>query len=92
MKKDKYIVRRYTDDPLLFREAMASTRKEARAIRAQWKREVPNSYCHTFKRAFEKRHPDFPLWFSIGTLLLVGVLLIANWCIYHIPPIAQLWK
>lgn len=86
----KFIVRCYGND--YFLEETAKTRKEAKQIMREMKEENPDAYAHYFKIPFSRRHPDFPLYFQTVTLLLLIVPLIVDWCIRHIPQIAQLWK
>ena len=41
---------------------------------------------------FIDRYPEFPLHFSLLTLLLLTVPSIMDWCIHHIHQIMQLWR
>lgn len=41
---------------------------------------------------FMDRYPDFPIYVQAVTLLILTVPLILDWCIRHIPRIAQLLK
>lgn len=66
----KYIIRRWTKN---FREERASSFIEAVKVWMALKNDEPG-YCHIIKISFKKRHPDFPLWFSLLTLLIVGFL------------------
>ncbi len=85
----KYIVRRFGRG---FVEKRTDSLLDAIKIRKQLKAEEPDSYCHIVKVPFRKRHPDFPIWFSIASLLLVAVAPEVDSCIRHILQIMQLWK
>ncbi len=65
----KYIIRRYADKRV--QEDYAKHLFQAIRIKRRLKNEKPDSYCCIAKVPFRKRHPDFPIWFSIASLLLV---------------------
>ena len=65
--------------------------REAIRIKREMKKENPGSYCCIIKVPFRKRHPNFPLWFSLASLLLVIFSPVVEWCIHHIHQIMQLW-
>lgn len=67
----KYIIRRYTLEDS--QEDYAEHLFQAIQIKKKLKREIPDSYCCIVKIPFRKRHPDFPIWFSIASLLLAGI-------------------
>lgn len=67
----KFIVRCYGDD--YFLEETAKTRKEAKRIMRGMKEENPDAYAHFFKIPFSRRHPNFPLYFSIVCLILIAI-------------------
>lgn len=85
--KEKYIIRRWTTH---FKEERARTLREAWRIKKRLQIEEPG-YCQIFKRSFEKRHPNFPIWFSLITLFLVIFASEVEWCIHHILQIMQVW-
>lgn len=63
----KYIIRRWTKN---FKEEKANSLVDAIRIRQKMNKEEPG-YCQIVWVPFRRRHPDFPLWFSIATLLIV---------------------
>lgn len=65
----KYIVRRWTKN---FKEEKTNSLVDAIRTRRRLNKEEPG-YCQIVRVPFRKRHPDFPLWFAIVTLLLVIV-------------------
>lgn len=89
--KDKYIIRCWTGELGLI-EKRSNRLLEAIRIKRGLQKAKPKSYCQIIKVPFRKRHPDFPLWFSLVTLLLVGISSEVEWCIRHILQIMQLWK
>ena len=89
--KEKYIVRCWHGYQRLI-EKRTNRLLEAIRIKKELQREEPESYCEIIKVPFRKRHPDFPLWFSIALLLLVGISPVVEWCIHHILQIMQLLK
>jgi hypothetical protein len=68
--KQKYIIQRWTD---VLEEERANSLVKAIRIKRKFKSMGGNAYCCIIKVAFEKRHPDFPIWFSLISLLLVGL-------------------
>lgn len=86
----KYIIRRYSDEDTL--EYHAKHLFRAIRIKKKLKKELPDSYCCIVKVPFRKRHPDFPIWFSIASLLLVGIAPELDSCIRHILQTVQIWK
>lgn len=66
---EKYIIRRWTEH---FREERANSFWDALQVRRRLMEEEPG-YCHIIKVPFRKRHPDFPIWFSLASLLLVAI-------------------
>lgn len=64
---EKYIIRRWTKH---FREERAKSLLDAIRIRKRLMEEEPGC-CQIIKVPFRKRHPDFPIWFSLISLLLV---------------------
>ena len=78
----KYIIRRYSDKDT--QEHHAKHLFQAIRMKRSLKREVPESYCCIVKIPFRKRHPNFPIWFSIASLLLVGIAQEVDLCIRHI--------
>lgn len=87
--KEKYIVQCWSGK--LYEERTKGLR-QAIHIKRKLQKENPGSYCCIIKIPFRKRHPDFPLWFSVTTLLFLGFLPAMEWCIHHILQIMQLWK
>lgn len=85
----KYIVRRFGKG---FAEKRANSLLDAIKIRKQLKVKEPDSYCHIVKVPFRKRHPDFPIWFSTASLLLVAIAPEVDSCTRYILRIMQLWK
>lgn len=84
--RGKYIIRRWGRN---FKEERTdSLIKAVRAKRRLSSEEA--GYCHIVKVPFRKRHPDFPLWFSLISLLLVGFAPEVDLCIHHILRIMQL--
>lgn len=69
----KYIIRSYTP----FIEKKSNTLIGA----LQQKRKIEmngSEYCHIIKIPFAKRHPDFPIWFSVFSLILVILSRVVN--------------
>lgn len=64
----KYIIRRWTDS---LHEETADSLLEAIKVYRQLKEEEPTGYCNIVKIPFRRRHPNFPLWFSLVSLILV---------------------
>lgn len=89
--KEKYIVRCWSGHSRLI-EKRTNRLLEAIRIKKEMQTKEVESYCQVIKVPFRKRHPDFPLWFAIVTLLLVGISPVAEWCIHHILQITQLWR
>ncbi len=87
MRKKKYIIRRWTKN---FREEKASSLIEAMKIRNSLKNE-DNGFCQIIKVPFRKRHPNFPIWCSIASLLLVVVAPKMDSYICHILQVMQKW-
>ena len=85
----RYIVRRYGTG---FTEEQTDSLLDAIKTRKQLKVEEADSYCHIVKVPFRKRHPDFPIWFSIASLLLVAIAPEVDSCIRHTLQIMQLLK
>lgn len=85
----KYIVRRYGTR---ITEERTNSLLEAIKIKKQLKAEEPDFYCHIIKVPFRKRHPDFPIYFSVASLLLVIIAPEVDLRIRHILQIVQLWK
>lgn len=85
---EKYIVRQWTP---YFREKRVRTLREAIILKKKWKNKKAD-YCQIIKISFAKRHPDFPLWFSIVTLFLVIFAPEVDSYIRHILQTMQLWK
>lgn len=73
------------------KERPASNLIKAVKIRREMGSLYPNSYCYIVKVPFRKRHPDFPIWFSIASLLLVGIAPKVDLYIRHILQIMQRW-
>lgn len=67
---ERYIIRRWSEH---FKEERADSLIEAIKIKRRL-REEELGYCQIIKVPFRKRHPDFPLWFSTVSLLLVILL------------------
>lgn len=65
----KYLIMRDTKH---FKEVRTNSLLEAIRIRKRLREEEPGP-CYLIKVPFRKRHPDFPIWFSLLTLLLVGI-------------------
>lgn len=86
MRGIKYIIRCY--NPLI------EKRCNSLKVAIKNKRELQSKYgyAHIIKVPFRKRHPDFPVWFSLISLLLVEVAPEVDLCIRHILQIMQLWK
>ncbi len=87
---DKYIVRCHYR-PLGSEERRVKTLRQAIRIKKEMKAKRPESYCCIIKVPFRKRHPDFPLWFSLVSLLLVEFASEINSYIHHILQTVQLW-
>lgn len=64
----KYIVLCWADSLC---EKRTNTFWEALRIKKLMKSKFQDSYCCIIKVPFRKRHPNFPIWFSLTTLLLV---------------------
>lgn len=90
IKKEKYIVRSWDINPDLI-EKRTNKLSEAIRIKKELKKQRPASYCEIIRVPFRKRHPDFPIWFSLVSLLLVEFSSEVEWCIYHIQQIMQQW-
>lgn len=84
----KYIIRRWGKD---LKEERTNSLIEAIKVKRQLSSEEIG-YCHIIKVPFRKRHPDFPLWFSLISLLLVGFAPKVDLYIRHILRITQLLK
>lgn len=72
----KYIIRccfEKTNGEYTEKEKYAYGFAEAVSVRCEMKKAYQNSYCYIVKVPFRKRHPDFPIWFSIASLLLVSI-------------------
>lgn len=85
----KYIVQCWEKG---LREERTNNFPEARKIKRKMKEEKPDSYCCIIKVPFKKRHPNFPIYFSIVSLFLVGLAPKVDSCIRHILQIVQQWK
>lgn len=86
--KEKYIIRRWGKD---LKEERTNSLVEAIKAKRRLSSEE-SGYCHIIKVPFRKRHPDFPLWFSLISLLFVGFAQEVDLYIRHILRIMQLWK
>lgn len=85
----KYIIQCWTEN---LETARTKSLFKAIKIKRKLKREKPDSYCCIIKIPFRKRHPDFPIWFSIASLLLVELSQEVGSYIHHILQTMRLWK
>lgn len=65
---------------------------EAVRIKKGMKSSNPDSYCCLIKVPFRKRHPDFPIWFSLISLLFLELEPVVDSGIRYILQIMQRWK
>lgn len=65
---------------------------KARKVKKEMLLDNPDSCITVVHNPFRKRHPDFPLWFSIFALLFGGMQEDVCSGIHHILQAMQIWK
>lgn len=67
----------------------ASSRKEVKEIKKRLEKTQGVEYSHTYRVPFREKHPNFPIWLSIASLLLVEFAPKVESCIHRILRIMQ---
>lgn len=71
MQKAKYIIHCFTALGHIRKEKRTNKLINAMQIKKEFQEEYPGSYCNIGKIPFKDRYPNFPIWFSLISLLLV---------------------
>lgn len=88
---EKYIARCFYGFGGIEEKRVKSLRQAIR-IKREMQEKRPKSCCVIIKVPFRKRHSDFPIWFSLVSLLLVEFAPEVDSYIRRILQIVQLWK